>query len=55
MHSLCKVATKVAHRTSESNSAAGQLTKGIVKFKTEGAALIDIGRPSLGVLPNFGS
>ncbi|MGP1911293.1 MAG: hypothetical protein ACTS4T_00515 [Candidatus Hodgkinia cicadicola] len=55
MFSLCKAATKVLRWKSEGNVTEGQLVEGIVKFKTEVGALIDIGRTSFGVLPNFGS
>ncbi|MGP1917572.1 MAG: hypothetical protein ACTS45_00975, partial [Candidatus Hodgkinia cicadicola] len=55
MFSLCKAATKVLRWKSEGNVAEGQLVEGIVKFKTEVGALIDIGRTSFGLLPNFGS
>ncbi|MFP3019022.1 MAG: hypothetical protein ACEY26_00770 [Candidatus Hodgkinia cicadicola] len=55
MYSLCKAATKASRRAHESNITSGQLTEGIVKFKTEVGALIDIGRTSFGLLPNLGS
>lgn len=55
MFSVCKAATKVLRWKSEGNVGEGQLVEGIVKFKTEVGALIDIGRTSFGLLPNFGS
>ncbi|MGP1918171.1 MAG: hypothetical protein ACTS4U_00460 [Candidatus Hodgkinia cicadicola] len=56
MYSLCKAATKASRRlTSEVYVNEGQRVKGIVKFKTEVGALIDIGRTSFGLLLNRGS
>ncbi|MGP1926302.1 MAG: hypothetical protein ACTS80_01805 [Candidatus Hodgkinia cicadicola] len=55
MYSLCKAVTKASRRTSKRGIATGQLIGGIVKFKTEVGALIDIGRMSFGMLPNCGA
>ncbi|MGP1916792.1 MAG: hypothetical protein ACTS6G_05385 [Candidatus Hodgkinia cicadicola] len=55
MYSLCKAATKASRRRKGSSIATGQLVRGVIKFKTEVGALIDIGRTSFGVLPNFGA
>ncbi|MGP1916658.1 MAG: hypothetical protein ACTS6G_04585, partial [Candidatus Hodgkinia cicadicola] len=55
MYSLCKAATKASRRTSSPSITTGQLVRGIIKFKTEVEALIDIGRTKFGLLTNFGS